>query len=73
MSQRFNFGDIVLMVADGPKMAVEGYLLNEDTPGQFTESEEYVNVVYFAGDSFRRDTFHQDLLLFIEEVESGNQ
>jgi uncharacterized protein YodC (DUF2158 family) len=73
MEKRFNFGDIVVMIADGPKMAVEGYVLSEDTPGQFTESDEYVNVVYFAGDSFKRDTFHQDLLLFIDEIDTGNQ
>ena len=68
MEKRFNFGDIVVMIADGPKMAVEGYVLTEDTPGQFTESDEYVNVVYFAGDSFKRDTFHQDLLIFALEA-----
>ena len=67
MEKKFILGDIVLLVADGPRMVVEGYLLNEDSPGQFTESDEYVNVVYFAGDSFKRDTFHQDLLIFAEE------
>ena len=67
MEKKFMFGDIVLMIADGPRMAVEGYYLNEDTPGQFTESDELVNVVYFAGDSFKRDTFNQDLLIFADE------
>jgi len=69
MEKKFILGDVVVMIADGPKMAVEGYLLNEDTPGNFTESDEYVNVVYFTGESFKRDTFHQDLLIFIDEVE----
>jgi uncharacterized protein YodC (DUF2158 family) len=64
MERKFNIGDVVVMIADGPKMAVEGYSLNDDN----TESYEYVSVVYFAGDSFKRDSFHQDLLLFIEEV-----
>jgi len=69
MEKKFVFGDIVVMIADGPRLVVEGYLLNEDTPGNFVESDEYVNVVYFAGDSFKRDTFHQDLLIFADEVE----
>ncbi len=70
MEKKFILGDVVVMIADGPKMAVEGYLLNEDTPSQFTESDEYVNVFYYTGDGFKRDTFHQDLLLFVDEVES---
>jgi uncharacterized protein YodC (DUF2158 family) len=68
MEKKFVFGDIVLMIADGPRMVVESYVVDEDPPGQFTESNEFVNVVYFAGDSFKRDTFHQDLLIFAEEV-----
>jgi uncharacterized protein YodC (DUF2158 family) len=68
MAQKFVMGDVVLLVADSPRMVVEGYVLNEDSPGQFTESEEYVNVVYFAGDSFKRDSFHQDLLIFEDEA-----
>ena len=67
MEKKFVFGDIVLMIADGPRMVVESYVIDEDPPGQFNESNEYVNVVYFAGDSFKRDTFHQDLLIFAEE------
>jgi len=69
MEKKFILGDIVLMTAGGPSMAVEGYLVNEDTPGNFSESNEYVSVVYFAGDSFKRDTFHQDLLMFADEAE----
>jgi len=69
MEKKFVFGDIVVMIADGPRLVVEGYLLNEDTPGNFIESDEYVNVIYFAGDSFKRDTFHQDLLIFADEAE----
>jgi uncharacterized protein YodC (DUF2158 family) len=69
MEKKFVLGDVVVMIADGPKMAVEGYVVNEDTPGVFTESDEYVNVVYFAGDEFKRDIFHQDLLLFLDQVE----
>ncbi|MDB5016715.1 MAG: hypothetical protein JWQ84_1547 [Mucilaginibacter sp.] len=65
MERKFNIGDVVVMIADGPKMAVEGYALNDDN----TESDEYVSVVFFAGDGFKRDTFHQDLLLFIDEVQ----
>jgi uncharacterized protein YodC (DUF2158 family) len=65
MEKKFNIGDVVVMIADGPKMAVEGYALNDDN----TESDEYVSVVFFAGDGFKRDTFHQDLLLFIDEVD----
>ena len=68
MEQKFVFGDIVLMIADGPRLVVEGYVVDEDPPGQFTESNELVNVVYFAGDSFKRDTFHQDLLIFPDEA-----
>jgi uncharacterized protein YodC (DUF2158 family) len=68
MEKKFVMGDVVLLVADSPRMVVEGYLLNEDTPGQFAESDEFVNVVYFAGDSFKRDTFHQDLLVFEDET-----
>jgi uncharacterized protein YodC (DUF2158 family) len=70
MEKKFILGDIVIMIADGPRMAVEGYLLSEQTPGNFIESDEYVSVVYFAGDSFKRDTFHQDLLLFADEAEA---
>ncbi|WP_428330115.1 hypothetical protein [Mucilaginibacter sp.] len=70
MDKKFILGDVVVMIADGPKMAVEGYLINEDKPGELTESDEYVNVVFFAGDGFKRDTFHQDLLLFVDEVDS---
>ncbi len=66
--KEFILGDVVVIIADGPKMAVEGYLVNEETPGQFTESDELGNVVYFTGDSFKRDTFHQDLMMFIDEV-----
>jgi len=69
MEKKFVFGDIVVMIADGPRLVVEGYLVSEDTPGNFVESDEYVNVVYFAGDSFKRDTFHQDLLIFADEAE----
>ncbi|MDB4919882.1 hypothetical protein [Mucilaginibacter sp.] len=70
MEQKFVLGDVVVMVADGPKMAVEGYVVNEDIKtGALTESDELVNVVYYTGEKFKRDTFHQDLLLFIDEVE----
>lgn len=70
MEKKFNLGDVVVMIADGPKMAVEGYVLEEDTAtGQIIESDEYVNVVFFAGDGFKRDTFHQDLLLFVDELD----
>jgi len=69
MEKKFILGDIVVLLADGPRMVVEGYLVSEDTPGNFTENDELVNVVYFAGDSFKRDTFHQDLLLFADEAE----
>ncbi len=65
MEKKFVLGDVVVMVADGPKMAVEGYSLNED----LTESDEFVSVVYYTGVEFKRDVFHQDLLLFIDEVE----
>jgi uncharacterized protein YodC (DUF2158 family) len=64
MAKKFKSGDVVLMITGGPKLAVESYRLNEEIPGRFVESEEYVNVVYFASDGFKRDTFHQDLLLF---------
>jgi len=67
MERKFVMGDVVLMIADGPRLVVEGYTVDEDPPGTFTESDEYVNVVYFAGDSFKRDSFHQDLLIFAEE------
>jgi uncharacterized protein YodC (DUF2158 family) len=55
------------MIADGPKMAVEGYALNEDN----TESDDYVSVVFYNGEGFKRETFHQDLLLFVEDLEEG--
>jgi uncharacterized protein YodC (DUF2158 family) len=67
MERKFQLGDVVVMIADGPKMAVEGYALNEDN----TENDEYVSVVFYTGDSFKRDTFHQDLLLFVDEVEGA--
>jgi uncharacterized protein YodC (DUF2158 family) len=70
MEKKFVLGDVVVMIADGPKMAVEGYFLNEDIKtGALTESDELVNVVYYDGSEFKRETFHQDLLLFIDEVE----
>ena len=70
MERKFVFGDIVVMVADGPKMAVEGYEVNEDPiTKELIESLEYVTVVYYNGAEFKRDVFHQDLLLFIDEVE----
>jgi uncharacterized protein YodC (DUF2158 family) len=70
MEKKFVLGDVVVMIAYGPKMAVEGYLLNEDIKtGALTESDELVNVVYYDGSEFKRETFHQDLLLFIDEVE----
>ncbi|HEY8928597.1 MAG TPA: hypothetical protein VIM55_05380 [Mucilaginibacter sp.] len=70
MEKKFILGDVVVMVADGPKMAVEGYFVNEDMKtGALTESDELVNVVYYNGTEFKRDTFHQDLLLFIDELE----
>jgi uncharacterized protein YodC (DUF2158 family) len=72
MERKFDLGDIVVMIADGPKMAVEGYLVNEDKPDELTESDEYVNVVYFTGEGFKRDTFHQDLLIFADELEPGS-
>jgi uncharacterized protein YodC (DUF2158 family) len=69
MEKKFVLGDVVVMIADGPKMAVEGYSVNEDPKtGELTESDEYVNVVYFTGTEFKREVFHQDLLLFIDEV-----
>jgi len=70
MEKKFILGDVVVMVADGPKMAVEGYLINEDMKtGVLTESDELVNVVYYNSTEFKRDIFHQDLLLFIDELE----
>lgn len=69
MEKKFVLGDVVVMVADGPKMAVEGYELTEDpTTKALIESDEYVTVVYFNGTDFKRDIFHQDLLLFVDEV-----
>ncbi len=65
MEKKFVLGDVVVMIADGPKMAVEGYSVNED----LTESDEFVSVVYYTGTDFKREVFHQDLLLFIDEVE----
>jgi uncharacterized protein YodC (DUF2158 family) len=64
MAKKFKLGDVVVMAADGPKMVVESYLLNENIPGQFIESEDFVNVVYFTSVGFKRDTFHQNILLF---------
>ena len=70
MEKKFILGDVVVMIADGPKMAVEGYLINEDMKtGVLTESDELVNVVYYNSTEFKRDIFHQDLLLFIDELE----
>lgn len=70
MEKKFILGDVVVMIADGPKMAVEGYFVNEDMKtGALTESDELVNVVYYNGTEFKRDTFQQDLLLFIDEIE----
>jgi len=66
MEKKFIQGDVVVLISDSPRLTVEGYVINEDTTGQLIESDEYVNVVYFAGDSFKRDTFHQDLLVFAE-------
>ena len=68
MEKKFVLGDVVVMVADGPKMAVEGYAINEDN----SESDDYVSVVYYSSDGFKRDTFHQDLLLFVDEVETND-
>ncbi len=68
MEKKFRFGDIVALLSDSPRLTVEGYVLNEDATGQLVESNEYVNVVYFAGNSFKRDTFHQDLLVLIDEL-----
>ncbi|MES2107907.1 MAG: hypothetical protein V4577_04120 [Bacteroidota bacterium] len=69
MERKFVLGDVVVMVADGPKMAVEGYELTEDPATKaLIESDEYVTVVYFSGTEFKRDIFHQDLLLFVDEV-----
>ena len=33
MEKRFELGDIVVMIADGPKMAVEGYVIDDDGKG----------------------------------------
>ena len=68
MEKKFVLGDVVVMIADGPKMAVEGYAINEDN----SESDDYVSVVYYSSDGFKRDTFHQDLLLFVDEVETND-
>lgn len=70
MEKRFELGDIVVMIADGPKMAVEGYVVEDDGKGGFIESDEYVNVVYYTPDGFKRDTFHQDLLIHIDELDN---
>ncbi|MCR8558329.1 hypothetical protein KXD93_11770 [Mucilaginibacter sp. BJC16-A38] len=71
MEKKFVLGDVVVMVADGPKMAVEGYSVSDGpTAGELIESDEYVSVVYFTGTEFKRDVFHQDLLLFVDEVEA---
>jgi len=43
MEKKFILGDIVVMIADGPKMAVEGYVVEDDGKGGFIESDEYVN------------------------------
>ena len=71
MEKRFELGDIVVMIADGPKMAVEGYVIDDDGKGGFVESDEYVNVVYYTPEGFKRDTFHQDLLIHIDELEDS--
>ncbi len=73
MEKRFNLGDVVVMIADGPKMAVEGYLLDDDGKGGYMENEKFVNVVYYTNDGFKRDTFHQDLLIPIDELEDMDQ
>jgi uncharacterized protein YodC (DUF2158 family) len=73
MEKRFNLGDVVVMIADGPKMAVEGYLLDDDGKGGYKENDEFVNVVYYTSDGFKRDTFHQDLLIHIDELEDADQ
>jgi uncharacterized protein YodC (DUF2158 family) len=73
MEKRFNLGDVVVMIADGPKMAVEGYLLEEDGKGGYNESDEFVNVVYYTNDGFKRDTFHEDLLIPIDELDDSPQ
>jgi uncharacterized protein YodC (DUF2158 family) len=69
MEKKFILGDIVVMIADGPKMAVEGYVVEDDGKGGFIETDEYVNVVYYTPDGFKRDTFHQDLLIHIDELD----
>jgi uncharacterized protein YodC (DUF2158 family) len=69
MEKKFILGDIVVMIADGPKMAVEGYMAEDDGKGGLIESDDYVNVVYYTPDGFKRHTFHQDLLLHIDELE----
>ena len=70
MERKFVLGDVVVMIADGPKMAVEGYELSEDpSTKELVESFEYVSVVYYNGQEFKRDVFHQDLLVFLDEAE----
>jgi uncharacterized protein YodC (DUF2158 family) len=73
MEKRFNLGDVVVMIADGPKMAVEGYVLEEDGKGGYTESDEFVSVVYYTSDGFKRDTFHEDLLISVDELDDASQ
>lgn len=70
MEKRFELGDIVVMIADGPKMAVEGYVLDDDGKGGFVESDEFVSVVYYTPDGFKRDTFHEDLLVHIDQLDN---
>ena len=70
MEKKFILGDIVVMIADGPKMAVEGYVVEDNGKGDFIESDEYVNVVYYTPDGFKRDTFHQELLIHIDELDN---
>jgi len=64
MDKKFKLGDIVVMVTGGPKMAIEGYLTDEETAEKSIEKSDLVNAVYFANDSFKRITINQDLLLF---------
>ena len=71
MEKRFNLGDVVVMIADGPKMAVEGYVVDEDGKGGDVESDVFVSVVYYATDGFKRDTFHEDLLISIDELDDS--
>jgi uncharacterized protein YodC (DUF2158 family) len=73
MEKSFNLGDVVVMIADGPKMAVEGYVLDEDGKGGYVESEVFVSVVYYTNDGFKRDTFHEDLLISIDELDEEPQ